>query len=147
MQVNQVEDLLHYLDGYFTVGPPDSAVCANSMMTIIAMFEEVGFTIKSEKVTKPSTTTNFLRVDIDSVAMEARINPICLSETTSLLKAISGLLSTTKWTILLLVGKLHFMCHVCRPGRAFLYCMIETSIKSSPSPSQNQAEQGVPSGH
>ena len=38
--------------------------------------------------------------------------------------------SATKWSILSLIGKLHFVCHVCRPSRAFLCCMIETSTKA-----------------
>ena len=52
---------------------------------------------------------NFLRVDINSVTMEDRIDPSYLSETISLLKDISGHRSATKWTILSLVGKLHFV--------------------------------------
>ena len=91
MKVNQVEDFLQYLDDYFTVGLPDSSVCANNIMTMIATCEELGFAINPEKVTKPSTTTNLLGVDIDSVSVEARIDPICLLETTLLLEAISGL--------------------------------------------------------
>ena len=62
--------------------------------------------------------------------MEVRINPAHLSKTISLLKDIAGHQSTTKWSILSLVGKLHFMCHICRPGRAFLHHMIETSMKA-----------------
>ena len=60
MQVSQVEDLLHYLDNYFIVGPPDSSVYANNIESMIATCEELGFAINPEKVTKPSTTTNFL---------------------------------------------------------------------------------------
>ena len=89
MQTNKVQDLLHYLDGYFTVGPPDSPVHANNIVTMIAAYKKLGFAVNPEKVTKPATTTNFLRVDIDSVTMEARIDPSCLSETISLLKDIS----------------------------------------------------------
>ena len=70
MKTNKVQDLLHYLDDYFTVGPPHSLVCANNIATMIAICEELGFTVNSDKVTKPATTTNFLGVDIDSVAME-----------------------------------------------------------------------------
>ena len=62
--------------------------------------------------------------------MEARIDPTHLSETISLLEDIAGHQSATKQSILLLIGKLHFMCHVCRPSRAFLHCMIETSMKA-----------------
>ena len=66
MKTNKVQNLLHYLDDYFTVGSPHSAVCTN-ITTMIAMCEELGFTINSDKVTKPATTTNFLGVDINSV--------------------------------------------------------------------------------
>ena len=130
MQVNQVEDLLHYLNDYFTVGSPDSLVCASNNATMTTTYEELGFTIIPEKVTKLTTTTNFLDIDIDSVAMEARIDPSYLSETILLLEDILGLQSTTKPTILLLVCKLHIVCHVCRLGRAFLCYMIKTSMKA-----------------
>ena len=90
MQTNKVQNLIHYLDDYFTVGPPDSLVCANNIATMIATCEELGFAVNPEKVTKPTTTTNFLRVDIASVTMEARIDPSHLSETISLFKDILG---------------------------------------------------------
>ena len=130
MKTNKVQDLLHYLDDYFTVGPPRSPVCTNNITTMIAMCEELGLTINSDKVTKPATTTNFLGVDIDSVTMEVLIDPTHLSETIFLLKDIAGHWSATKWSILFLVGKLHFVCHICRPSRAFLCHMIETSMKA-----------------
>ena len=60
MKSNKVHDLLHYLDDYFTIGPPHSVVCANNIATMIAMCEELGFAINMEKITKPATTTNFL---------------------------------------------------------------------------------------
>ena len=130
METNNAQDLLHYLDDYFTVGLPHSPVCTSNIATMIAIYEELGFTVNSEKVTKPATTTNFLRVAINSVAIEARINPACLSKTISLLKDIVGHWSATKCSILSLVGKLYFVCHVCRPSRPFLHCMIETSMKA-----------------
>ena len=90
MKANKVQDLLHYLDDYFTVGPPHSLVCTNNIMTMIATCEELGFAVNPEKVTKPATTTNLLGVDIESVTMEARIDPSHLSETISLLEDITG---------------------------------------------------------
>ena len=130
MKANDVQDLLHYLDGYFTVSPPHSPVCANNITTMTAKCEDLGFIINANKITKPATTTNFLGVDIDSVAMEARIDSTCLSQTISLLEGIVGHWSATKRSILSLKGKFLFMCRVCKPGRAFLYCMIETSMKA-----------------
>ena len=45
MHTNEVQDLLHYLDDYFTVGPPDSLACANNIMNMIATCEETGFAV------------------------------------------------------------------------------------------------------
>ena len=90
MKTNKVQDLLHYLDDYFTVGPPQSPVWTNNISTMTATCEELGFTINSEKVTKPATTMNFLGIDINSVAMEATIDPTHLSETMTLLKDLMG---------------------------------------------------------
>ena len=130
MKANKVQDLIHYLDDYFTVGPPHSLVSANNISAMITTCEELGFTVNPEKVTKLATTTNFLGIDIDSVAMEVQINQTHLSETISLLEDITGCQLATKWSILSLIGKLNFVHHVCRPGRAFLHCMIETSTKT-----------------
>ena len=123
-ETNNVQDLLHYLDDYFIVGPLHSLVWGNSIATMIATCKKLGFAVNSEKGTKPATTTNFLGVDIDLVGMEARINPTHLSKTISLLWL------ATKWSILSLVGKPHFMFLICRPGRAFLCDMIKTSMKA-----------------
>ena len=90
MNANKVQDLLHYLDDYFTMGLPHSLVCANNISAMIIMCEELGFAINPEKVTKLATTTNFLGIDIDSVAIEAQIDPTCLSETIFWLEDIMG---------------------------------------------------------
>ena len=50
MQINKVQDLLHYLDDYFTVGPPESPVCASNIATMIATCEELGFTANPKKL-------------------------------------------------------------------------------------------------
>ena len=94
------------------------------------MCKELGFAINPEKVTEPATTINFLWIDIDSVAMEARIDSTHLSETISLPEDIVGHQSATKWSILTLTGKLHFMCHIWRPDRVFFHHMIEISVKA-----------------
>ena len=130
MKANKVQDLLHYLDDYFTMGLSHSLVYANNISAMITTCEELGFAINPKKVTKLATTTNFLGIDIDSVAMEAQIDPTHLSETISLLEDIMGHWLATKHSILSLIGKLHFVCCICRPGRAFLHHMIETSTKA-----------------
>ena len=90
MKASKVWDLIHYLDDYFTMGPPHSLVCANNISAMITMCKELGFAINPKKVTKLATTTNFLGKDINSVAMETWIDPTHLSKTISLLEEIMG---------------------------------------------------------
>ena len=73
MHVIQVGDLLHYLDDYFTVDPPDSPVCVININTMVATYKEPGFSVNPKKVTQPSTMTNFLRIDINSVHHQAHL--------------------------------------------------------------------------
>ena len=65
------------------MGTPHSLVCANNISAMMTIFKELGFAINPEKVIKPATTTNFLGIDIDSVVMEAWIDPTHLSKTIS----------------------------------------------------------------
>ena len=49
MKTNKVQDLLHYLDDYFTVGPTQSLVCANNIATMIAMCEDLASLLIQKK--------------------------------------------------------------------------------------------------
>ena len=62
MQVNHMEDVLHYLDDYIMVAPQDSQVCTNNIDTMDADTKELGFVVNPKKVTQPSTTINFLGI-------------------------------------------------------------------------------------
>ena len=112
MQINKVQDLLHYLGDYFTVGPPDFLVCASNIATMMATYEELGFTVNPQKVIKPATSTNFFGVDIDSVSMEPGLTPVISQKLISLLQDILGHQSATKWTILIIGRQTSF----CVPG-------------------------------
>ena len=116
MYVNWVEDVLHYLGAYFTFVPQDMPVCANNIKTMVATCMELGFAVNPKKVTQPSTMISFLRIYINSVNQQVSLDPELLKDTASELKDISKARSATKHTILCLVGKLHFVCHICRPS-------------------------------
>ena len=130
MRMEKVKDLLHYLDDYFTVGPPGTDECRTNMDTMVRVCKDLGFTVNPDKVTDPATTTTFLGIDIDSVKQEARIDPVRLKEITRELRLFKRARSATKRQILSIVGKLHFICRVCPPGRAFLRRMIDISQKA-----------------
>ena len=60
MKTNNVQNLLHYLDDYFTLGPPHSPVCTNNIVTMIATCKKLDFALliqkKSQKHLQPQTS-------------------------------------------------------------------------------------------
>ena len=130
MQANGVQDLLHYLDDYFMAGPADTSDCQCNIGKMVQVCGDLGFAVNPAKVTPPASVTNFLGIDIDSVQGVACINPECPQVISQELSGFRQAKSATKREILSLIGKLHFICRVCPPGRAFLHHMIDVSKKA-----------------
>ena len=82
------------------------------------------------KVTAPFPITCFLGIDIDSCQGVAHIDPEHLQAIIHKLSSFCQAKLATKHKILSLIGKLHFVCRVCPPGRTFLWWLIETSKKA-----------------
>ena len=130
MQANGMQDLLHYLDDYFMAGPADTSDCQHNIGKMEGVCRDLGFAVNPSKVTPPASVTNFLGIDIDSVQGVTRIDPEHLQAISQELSGFRWAKSATKHEILSLIGKLHFICRVCPPGRAFLHCMIDVSKKA-----------------
>ena len=130
MWANSRWDLLHYLDDYFMAGPAGTGECQHNISTMVQVCKDLGFMVNPSKVTSPSPITNFLGIDIASCQGVAHTDPECLHVIMQELLGFHWAKSATKHDILSLIGKLHFICRVCPPGRAFLCCMIDTSKKA-----------------
>ena len=109
MQVNGISNLLHYLDNYFMAGPTSSGNCQHNITTMVKVCREMGFMVNPSKVTAPSPVTCFLGINIDSCEGVAHIDPKHLKEITHELTGFQQAKSATKWEILSLIGKLHFI--------------------------------------
>ena len=68
-----VAPLLHCLDDFLTIGPPDTNTCQNYMDTIKEVCEILGVPLAVEKVKGPSTILSFLGITLDTCKMEARL--------------------------------------------------------------------------
>ena len=55
-----VRILLHYLDDFNTVGPPDSAECRANMHKLCELCAELGVPVATEKTVGPTTCLTFL---------------------------------------------------------------------------------------
>ena len=72
--INQgVTFLLHYLDNYLTMGPPNSHICQRNLSLLVEVCAVLGIPLALEKVVGPSTVLEFLGILLDTERMEARL--------------------------------------------------------------------------
>ena len=116
-----VEHLIHYLDDFFTAGPPDSPVCSHNMATMNHLCTLLNTPTKPEKEEGPSTTLTFLGILLDTTTMQASITPERKAEILQAIDELHGRRTCTKRDLLSLIGKLAFACKVVPPGRIFLH--------------------------
>ena len=86
-----------------------------------------------EHVSISANKTNLilLGIELDSPAQEARIDQTRLAEVLHMLDKWSSRKHCTKRQLQSLIGKLHFISSVCRPGRTFVRRMIDLLSKAS----------------
>ena len=54
-----VIDLLHYLDDYFTLAPPNSTICASCLKAVDQAANDIGIPLSPEKCVGPTTCFGF----------------------------------------------------------------------------------------
>ena len=119
--------IFHYVDDFIVLGRADSFDCARWVGVMDTTCEELGLPIEPEKSEGPSTTIPFLGVELDSVAMEARLPQQKLVQLRSLLGRWRKYKGCSKRDLLSLVGVLSHACKVVRAGRSFLRRLIDLS--------------------
>ena len=122
-----IQDLMHYLDDYFTVGPPNSSLCANNVRTIVHVAPNVGIPLAPEKLQGPSTCLVFLGIMIDTTCMETSLPADKLGGLLAEVQSWSSCKKCQKRDLLSLIGKLNFACRVIPAGRIFLRRLIDLS--------------------
>ena len=121
--------LIHYLDDYLTMGPPQSIVCQQNLNIFISLCAELGVPLAAEKLEGPSTSLCFLGIILDAEHMEIRLPADKLTRIKQLLITWLPRKKATKRQILSLVGTLQHATKVVRPGRAFVARMYSTAAK------------------
>ena len=119
-----VEQLLHYLDDFFTLGPSGSDVCARSLDTIKQAARELGVPLAPEKCEGPTTRLVFLGIELDSEHMTASLPEDKLTELTVIVRHLANRKWCTRKELESLVGKLNHACAVIPSGRTFLRRLI-----------------------
>ena len=115
-----VLDLLHYLDDYFTLGPPSSDICASRLKAIDQAATEIGIHLSPENCIGPTTCLIFFGIELDSVRMTARLPADKRKELIELLEEWANKRSCKLKDLHSLVGKLSHACTVVPQDRTSL---------------------------
>ena len=127
-----VERIIHYLDDFFTAGPPNSYSCQHNMDAMAQAYAAINIPINPEKTEGPTTSLTFLGILLDSATMKASITPDRKEELLLAITELHGKRTCTKRQLLSLIGKLAFTCKVVPPGRIFLRRLIDLSTTVGP---------------
>ena len=124
-----VSYLIHYLDDYLTMGPPQSQVCQRNVDIFTSLCKDLGVPLATDKLEGPTTSLSFLGIILDTCRMEIRLPTDKLSRMQGMLKAWLSRKKATKRDILSLVGTLQHATKVVRPGKTFVSRMYLTAAK------------------
>ena len=114
---------IHYLDDYLFVEPPGSH---GKVLTIVTpLLAALGVPTAPQKMEGPSTTITFLGIELDSIALTARLPPEKLQRLVQILQEWGDRRRCTKRELLSLIGILQHAATVIRFGRAFVRALID----------------------
>jgi hypothetical protein len=115
--------VIHYVDDFLFVAAGREAA-RQQMDAALALCAKLGVPMAADKAEGPTTCLTFLGIELDTVAMEARLPGRRLAELRLLLKGWTGRQICSILDLQQLTGKLHFACNVVRAGRAYLRRLI-----------------------
>ena len=115
---------IHYLDDFFSAGPPNSMKCMRDFQTFARCCESLGVPIAQEELVPPSSVLTFLGIELDSQQRQPRLPADKLSHLQRSLITWSGRQSCQKWELQSLLGYLNYAATVVKPGRSFIRRMI-----------------------
>ena len=104
--------LLHYLDNFYTLGPPNSPVCQNNLDTCLRFFKDWHIPLDPDKVEGPSTCPTVVGIELDSLTLQARLPHGTFECITALLESSSVKQHCTRKELEALIGTLHHACKV-----------------------------------
>ena len=119
-----VSVLLHYLDDFHTLGPPNSHTCQRNLDTCIQQFQDWGIPLHPDKLEGPSTRLTVLGIELDSLLLEARLPQEKFHRIHTLLVSWSLKRHCTRKELESLIGNLQHACKVVPSGRTFLRRMV-----------------------
>ena len=120
-----LSDLVHYLDNFITLGPPDSSSCQQNLATALAVCKQLGLPLHPKKCEGPASPLDILGIHLNSIDQTAQLPKEKLTALRQLLDQWSGRRTCNRNQLESLIGHLHHAAKVVWPGRAFIRRMID----------------------
>jgi len=118
--------VVHYVDDFLFVVQSADGVAARAMLQgALALCKFLGVPMSEAKTEGPVTCLTFLGIQLDTIAMEARLDDSRLAELRSLCLAWQSKGTASAIELQSLAGKLNFACSVVRPGRIFIRHILQ----------------------
>ena len=113
--------VLHYLDDFLLIGPPESREASQAKEIATTVFGELGAPITSQKTEGPSLRITFLGLLVDTEAFQVRLPDEKLACLKQLIQDWQGRYNCTQKELESLLGHLSYAAMAVRPGRLFLH--------------------------
>lgn len=115
--------IIHYVDDFLLVAPTKELAGA-LLAAALALCNMLGLPMAADKTEGPAQRLTFLGIELDSLAMEARLPADKLQSLRALLADWAIRPHASVKELQSLIGQLNFACAVVRPGRYFLRGLI-----------------------
>jgi hypothetical protein len=116
--------LYHYLDDYLTLGPAHSQECARNDVIANKLSSRLGLTLHPSKCVGPATVLVFFGLELDGVALLARLPSGKFGSTLQILHDWGRRRWCRRQELESLIGTFHHFCQIISPDRVFLRRMI-----------------------
>lgn len=125
-------DIVVYLDDFLVIGAT-RAECERAYNILLALLQDLGFTISQHKLVPPTQRLVFLGVQLDTVSCTMALPREKLMDLQSVVASFQSKRRATKNQLQRLAGKLNWACRVVYGGRTFLRRILDTMNSMSPS--------------
>ncbi len=129
LKQQRVTFVVHYLDDFLTTGSPDSSECKSNLDKLITTCSLLGIPLATEKIRGPATSLEFLGIELDSMAMEARLSSEKIRRVRCVVHLWLPRRRGKKRDVLSILGLLQHAALVVRPGRTFMRRMFNTVMR------------------
>lgn len=119
--------VIHYSDDYLLLTKGNFALAQHHLKRFLDVFDYLNIPVALDKLIGPTTRLIYLGIEIDTMRFLMSVPNSKLNELLQLLPKWHNRRTATKQQLLALIGKLHSVCLVVKPGRIFLRRLIDLS--------------------